>query len=488
MRYFKEVQNMKKTALIKLMSLAMVFCLLLSFSTPISYVSAADTTSLTAQKAELEKKLKETEAKLSQLGKQSKETEEYIKVLDEKISYLSKQYKLAKQEAEDIENRVNALESNIKTNEVEIASIKDEVKALEKNIKTLNSEFSSTYDEYCKRIRAIYISGQSGSQLSFLLLSNGLTNLLTRYQMISAVSKQDGELLESVKSQTDNIMAVKTKLDEKNTKLNETQKELKANSESLKTERESLLKKQEDMLSQQKEIEEQQLEANKLLQRLHDKTKEYGEYRDTTQEELDAIDADIEAALNKYVPPTTTTKKTTTTTTTTTTKKPTTTKKGESTTKSTTTTTTTTTKTTTTTASSNYIKLTYPCPSYTTITCGFGAYDGHTGCDFSTKGNENQKIVAAESGTVILVKNLNYSYGHYIVIAHDKTTSSGSAVYTLYAHNNDIIVSAGQYVKKGQQIAYSGSTGNSTGPHLHFEVRVGGATQSCAVNPAIYLP
>ena len=477
-------ESMKKKGLIKLLSIGLCLCLLFSFSAPLATVSATDTASLTEQKAELEKKLKETEAKLAQLGRQSKETEEYIKVLDEKISYLSKQYKLAKQEAEDIENRVNALEINIKSNETEIASIKDEIAALEKNIGVLNSEFSSTYDEYCKRIRAIYISGQSGSKLSFLLLSDGLSNLLTRLQMISAVSKQDGELLESVKMQTDNIMSVKTKLDEKNSKLVSTQKELKSNSKSLKSERESLLKKQDDMLSQQKEIEKQQLEANNLLKDLHDKTKEYGEYRDTTQEELDAIDADIEAALNRYVPPTTTTTTTTTKRTTTTTTKPTTTKSGETTTKHTTTTTT----TTATTDSSNYIRLTYPCPSYTTITCGFGAYAGHTGCDFSTRGNQNQKIVAAESGTVILVKNLSYSYGHYIVIAHDKTTSSGAAVYTLYAHNNDIIVSEGQYVKKGQQIAYSGSTGNSTGPHLHFEVRVGGATQSCAVDPEIYLP
>jgi murein DD-endopeptidase MepM/ murein hydrolase activator NlpD len=132
--------------------------------------------------------------------------------------------------------------------------------------------------------------------------------------------------------------------------------------------------------------------------------------------------------------------------------------------------------------------LTYPCPKYTTITCGFGAYSGHTGCDFSTQGNENQKIVAAEDGTVILVKLLERSYGHYIVIRHDKTTSSGKTVYTLYAHNNDILVSEGDHVTKGQQIAKSGSTGNSTGPHCHFEVRVGGSSQSYAVNPKNYLP
>ncbi|MBR7061317.1 MAG: peptidoglycan DD-metalloendopeptidase family protein, partial [Eubacterium sp.] len=282
-------------------------------------------------------------------------------------------------------------------------------------------------------------------------------------------------------------------LDDKNKKLVSTQKELKTNEKNLKSEKTELLRKQEDLLSQQKEIEEQQLDANSLLKRLHDKTKEYGEYRDTTQEEIAAIDDDIEAAAKKYAPKPKTTKQTTTTTTTTTTTK--TTKKDDSS-KSTEkrTTTTTTTTTTTKSSSSQYIKLTYPCPSYTTITCGFGDYSGHRGCDFSTRGNVNQRIVAAESGTVIISADLTNSdgsyrsYGRYIVIAHDKTTSSGKEVYTLYAHNNSRLVSAGDYVKKGQLIAYSGSTGNSTGPHCHFEVRVGGASYSDTVDPEIYLP
>ena len=288
---------MSKKRYIKFLAVIMAFCLLFSFSTPLATVTAADTSTLEEQKAELEKKLKDTEAKLEKLGDESKETEEYISALDEKIIYLRKQYKLAKQEADDIENRVKSLESNIQSNEVEIASIKDEVKALEGNIKTLNGEFSETYNDYCKRIRAIYISGQSGSKLSFLLLSNGLTQLLTRYQMISAISKQDGELLEEVQTQTENIMAVKTKLDEKNKKLISTQTELKTNEKNLKSERVSLIEKQEDLLKRQSEIESQQLEANKLLKKLHDKTKEYGEYRDITQEELDEIDNAIEEAV-----------------------------------------------------------------------------------------------------------------------------------------------------------------------------------------------
>ena len=63
------------------------------------------------------------------------------------------------------------------------------------------------------------------------------------------------------------------------------------------------------------------------------------------------------------------------------------------------------------------------------------------------------------------------------------TDSHGRSVVTLYAHNSSILVGTGQTVKKGQQIAKSGSTGNSTGPHSHFEIRLNGTR----VNPTYYL-
>lgn len=480
---------MKKASSVKILSILMVFCFVFSVIPFNSAYAAGNTQSLDSQREELERDLAAIDKKLKELGSESKETEEYISALDEKIRYLQEQYNLAKADAAEIEKKVSSLESKIENNEAEIAEIEKQVTVLEQNAETLNLEFKTTYDAYCQRIRALYISGEQNSILTFLLTSSGISNLLTRYEMISAISKHDGELMQKVREQTEKIVDVKNQLDKKEQELSQNQETLKADKKSLKDERFTLLEKQDAMQSQQAVIEEQQLEANRLLKNLNDKTKEYGEYRDITQSELDEIDAAIEEADKKYPVTTTTASTTKKPQTTTTTQKPkpttdnegtTTTKKAETTTKKTT--------ATTKASESKYISLTYPCPKYTTITCGFGAYAGHTGCDFSTKGNENQKIVAAEDGTVILVKLLETSYGHYIVIRHDKTTSSGKVVYTLYAHNNDIIVSEGQHVAKGQQIAYSGSTGNSTGPHCHFEVRVGGSGQAYAVNPANYLP
>ncbi|NLW65705.1 MAG: M23 family metallopeptidase, partial [Clostridiales bacterium] len=96
----------------------------------------------------------------------------------------------------------------------------------------------------------------------------------------------------------------------------------------------------------------------------------------------------------------------------------------------------------------------------------FGDQRFHSGVDISA--GSGTTIMAADSGTV-LSATYHYSYGNYVVISH------GSGSSTLYAHMSSIAVSAGQSVSKGQTIGYVGSTGCSTGPHCHFEIRVGGS-------------
>ena len=115
------------------------------------------------------------------------------------------------------------------------------------------------------------------------------------------------------------------------------------------------------------------------------------------------------------------------------------------------------------------------------ITCGFYGYSGHTGVDFAV--GSGTPALAVKSGTVVISKacmrNGRYvSYGEYVGIDHHDGT------VTIYAHLSSRSVSVGQSVSQGQQIGLTGSTGNSTGPHLHFEVRVNGR----AVNPTAYLP
>ena len=110
------------------------------------------------------------------------------------------------------------------------------------------------------------------------------------------------------------------------------------------------------------------------------------------------------------------------------------------------------------------------------LTSGFGYRWGrmHEGIDIAVA--EGTPIFAAASGTVILAA-YSGGYGNYTCIDH------GGGLSTCYGHQSGFAVSSGSSVSQGQVIGYSGNTGSSTGPHLHFEVRINGA----ATDPLGYL-
>ena len=110
----------------------------------------------------------------------------------------------------------------------------------------------------------------------------------------------------------------------------------------------------------------------------------------------------------------------------------------------------------------------WPVPYTHNITSEFGMRWGrlHGGIDIAAGGVYGQPIVAADSGTVILAGNQGDGYGNYVIIDH------GNGYKTLYGHMSSVAAYTGQQVSQGEVIGYVGSTGNSTGPHLHFEIRV----------------
>ncbi len=128
-------------------------------------------------------------------------------------------------------------------------------------------------------------------------------------------------------------------------------------------------------------------------------------------------------------------------------------------------------------------KFVFPAPSMSYVSSPYGyrthpvtgvKYKFHSGVDLAAPQGSN--TLAAEAGTVRMA-GWNGGYGYCVIIDH------GDGVATLYGHNSKLLVSAGQKVSRGQVIAKVGSTGMSTGPHLHFEVLINGST----TNPAPYI-
>ncbi len=421
----KSVQSKSKNWLRRLFCLLCSLVLVLTAGFGSAFVAEAKSRSeLESEKSKIQSRINSTQSKLNELSKQKKDTQEYINTLQEKISLL--QDKIS-----NLESDKAALQSEIDSTQAKIEKTAAEIDETQRQIDQKQKEFDATYAEYCQRLRAMYISG-SASTLEVLLTCPDLSSLLTRSQMIKSVSQQDSATLDSLMKKMEEIEAQKQKLEEKRNQLN-------ADKKSLESDKAALQKNINDISSTKADLDSEAAECNAQMRKLSKQTSEYQEAIETDQAQLKQVQNEISAAIaaagshgSGSI-------------------------NGSS--------------------GSGSGQLRYPTDSRS-ISAGYPNYSSgryHGGIDFPVSTGSN--VYAAASGTVILVKYLNYSYGRYLIIDH------GDGLSTLYAHNSQILVSVGEKVSAGQVVAKSGSTGNSTGPHCHFEVRVNGSQ----VNPLSYL-
>jgi hypothetical protein len=119
-------------------------------------------------------------------------------------------------------------------------------------------------------------------------------------------------------------------------------------------------------------------------------------------------------------------------------------------------------------ASGPDFELPFTCGQEWTGSSRAGHSPNYYSIDFNAPGDLGKPVLATAPGVVITAKTLNGSYGRYVVIDH------GNGYSSLYGHMNAIVATVGQYVDQGDLVGYLGSSGNSTGPHLHFEERLNG--------------
>lgn len=414
------------------------------------------------QKSVLEADLAETEQKIAALAADSKNTEEYINALDEKIGILNQQLTVLDEQVLDYEEDIKLLQTSIEENQKQADTLQAQVDSVQAELDDLNTKFMAKYDAYCLRMRAIYISGDY-NLITALLTCSDISSFLTRYEMIRAVSKSDAQLMQEIQEQTEIILARESDLNEKKAALNEMNTALFAQQNELEYKQAALTAAQEDIAAKKITLAQDKAESDQLFARLTAETGMYTEYRNEDKALSDAAQQQIEDLMNGIISPEDVSDFTT----------------GN--------------RDETPTViyndtdvynnSDGVYNMTYPVHGHYTVSAGFPNYSNgsyHGGIDFPCP--TGTKVVAAQKGVVAGVKRLDYSYGYYVLIYHG-TDSNGDKVFTLYAHNSELLVSPGDSVYKGQQIAKSGSTGNSTGPHCHFEIRAGGTR----INPKNYL-
>lgn len=419
--------------------------------------------SLEEQQKELEENLKLVEEKLAELEKSSKGTQEYIDTLDRKIGYMNNQLTVLESQNEKVQAEIDELMPSIEENEKLLSNLNNEIEIAQNEYDELENRFQSTYEAYCYRLKVIYISGQFNI-ISALIGCKDLSGFLTRYEMIRSVSKSDARLLKEVSAKMEEITTKRNGLNEKKTEFESKKAELDKQKKELVSKQKNIEKNTQSIADKKVMLAKDRAESDRLLAELTAQNKQYTEYRNEDEELIAAVENEIQLLISGII----TTEQSTTAPSSNKDKNNPVIKDSDSDVYS---------------KSDAVLNMTYPVPSHHSVSAGFPNYSSgkyHGGIDFPCP--TGSKVVAAQKGIVITVKRLDYSYGYYVMIYHG-TDALGRSVVTLYAHNSSILVSVGESVKKGQPIAKSGSTGNSTGPHCHFEVRLDGTR----FNPRNYL-
>lgn len=337
----------------------------------------------------------------------------------------------------DIQRQVDELDSKISDYESDIYDLNSQIEEVSKNINSAEIELQKTEKDLEekeelleKRLVASYKAG-STSYLDVLLDSDSLTSFLSSYYLVEQISENDTKLINTVKETKQQIENSKAQLEE--------------NKASLENIKQSEVVKKSELDATKKEKEQ-------AVAKLSNEDKEVQSKID----EMRSEDSKIRAAIAKAEREANRTSS-----------------RGNSGSRS---------------PSSNPGGFIYPVPAvYKKVTSGMYYSESkryHGAYDFGSAGIAGQPVYAVKDGTVIYTANLTNSYGTHVIIRHS------SGLYTLYAHGQagSLSVSVGQKVTQGQQIMRVGSTGNSSGPHLHFEVRVGSGGYGDRVNPGAYLP
>ena len=377
---------------------------------------------LTLTAAELTPALAVTQADIDALKNDAADLTSQRKELESKLDALKDDKSQALAKKQLLDQKVTNTAAQIKNVEAQIADYAALITQTEAELLDAQQREEAQYELFCTRVRAMEERGKV-SYWSVLFKAESFTDLLGRLDIVNEIMDADQAVI-------DQLQALQVEIEEKKASLEAS----KAESEAAKA----------DLVAKKTELDAQRKEAIALVNEINDNENEYKETLDELDKEEERIQAMIvkkskelaaqqaaqnggtsNAALGGYIWP----------------------------------------------VSSHYITSTF---GGRASPGGIGSTN-HKGIDIGRVGYTTE-IHAATAGTVI-VSQYSSSYGNYVVVSH------GSGNTTLYAHMSSRKVSVGAYVNQGDVLGITGSTGHSTGPHLHFEISENGVR----INPLNYL-
>lgn len=382
-------------------------------------VSSMTLSEAQAAEEELQTKISAIESQLSILGDTIDEQVEYQALLQEKI---------------------DALEESIDQSTTSINELSESITVLEEKIQETAEFYSETFEMLKERIKALYLYGDA-STLEFLLDASSLYELSLRAVAMEAIAEYDSQLLAQLDEYIDITQEDRDTLTAEKEYLAELKKQQELDMIDL-----------EDSIAENVELiaalQSSEVELDSLLTTYNQEDEELNAYIEEliqAEEEAQNEDNSNNNSSNDSSSDSSSSDSSSS---------------GSS------------SDSSSSTGSNADFAAIWPVPGYTTISQLYG--NGHYGLDIAAP--YGVAVVAVNSGKVLSAE-YHWSWGYNVLIYHNSTYT------TRYAHLSTMAVSAGDYVSTGQIIGYIGSTGNSTGNHLHFEVYKNGTR----VNPYSYL-
>lgn len=361
----------------------------------------------------------ELEQQNSDLDKKQKEKENELSHVEENLTGIMA-------DIQELTEKITSYENEIYELDLQISDLQDKISEAEENLKQAEDDYEHQKELFEKRLVASYKRGKT-SYLDVLLSSTSVIDFISKYHTVEVIAEYDNNLLNEIEKNKQAIEEAKTTLENSKAEVETLKNNKQATANSLKSSQATKQSYMNELTSEQKALQDELDQIEKDKQEIQRTLAEIAR-KEAASGGTTIINGSPSAY--GYIFPVAGL------------------------------------------GLSNINNKNYP------------SYSGHTGVDVNIN-VVGKSVVAVKSGTVVTSKALRNSngsyrsYGEYIVINHHDGTM------TLYAHmlSGSRKVQEGDTVAQGQVIGTVGSTGNSTGPHLHFEVRVNGY----CVNPLPYL-
>ena len=417
-----------RTRVVRAVSLCLACICLLVTATVYPASAATGSSSMSSLQNKLNKlsqSIKLHEQELNNAKKKEAAAKALESELKERVSVIQDQISVLSGQIASVQNSIGQKEQEISVKETEIAEKETEIEEKELEIQDQWSDF--------KKHMAAMQELRDGGSVAMLSAVNDLYELLTFNEVMQDISIKDTEILDNMKNAKEALESDKLTLE---------------------SQRSELQSKKADLDAQNSQMRAKQNELNSSVAAAQMSAAEAQQAQKDAQAAIESDEMNYEAVkkqIQKMIAAAAASKPTL-----------------------------------------SFTGFICPLKSYSRISSEYGWRKNpvtgvnklHAGTDFAAPGGT--PIYAAASGYVQVAGWSSGGYGNYVIIYHGKM-SDGNTYSTLYGHMKSVATSAGKYVKQGELIGYVGSTGNSTGNHLHLEVWKGGSKAN-AVNPRGYIP